>query len=351
MRIDEEGLRSLVRGEIARRLVEAENPESLGNLDSLDFKPAFKKARDTLGPGKTFTWKGEEYSTDYAPEKEGEAPAVAVNLPDAPESRSVSITNLLRQLYGRYDSLSERIIESISEDSLDAEIGPTETTILTDRNTGEAQRVTRQITVRQIIEREKPGGKVSKYYDSLIQLNMGDNLKSAVTKLSDLADQISEAESKFTAALKEDREKLGDYLSEIYKKIVKTCEEDVSREKRVCKETVYAGAIQMGKACLDWFQAVGDHPRFIEILRADSGRARKVQYGLWISGGFDPRSFSSAGDLARLYNSDPTGSQGEVQTSGLGGFNSMVEKISRAGLNSGRQTSLGTIPPGSVESF
>ena len=44
--------------------VEAKNKAAQDELDKSDFGEAFKQKRAELGPGKTFTWRGNSYSTN-----------------------------------------------------------------------------------------------------------------------------------------------------------------------------------------------------------------------------------------------------------------------------------------------
>jgi len=48
------------------RVVDERQKQEQEKLDNMTFGEAFKKKRSELGPGKTFTWKGNSYSTNTA---------------------------------------------------------------------------------------------------------------------------------------------------------------------------------------------------------------------------------------------------------------------------------------------
>ena len=317
------------------------------DLDSLDFKSAFRRARDQLGPGKTFSWKGKLYTTDY-PERQpaDTSPPPPPSLPDLPTREGPRIVDILAQLYREYDGLSARIIETLDDNILNTQIDTGESVVLTNRETGRSERVDHEPTVRQLIEREKPGGRVSKSLQALEKVQMGENLREAITRLSETAEKIHQREVEFESALKKDREALGDYLKDVYDKLVEICAADNGDGS--CSSSIYFGAIQMGKACMEWFQIPAGHPRFDEIIKSSSERAIRVQYYMWFNGGFDPGSFETAGWLASLYSSDPDASK--AVPSDDDDFESLTRRVSILGSRGGISTRMG-MPSGNYETF
>jgi len=48
------------------KVVDERRRQEQEDLDNMTFPEAFKKKRSELGPGKTFTWRGNSYSTNTA---------------------------------------------------------------------------------------------------------------------------------------------------------------------------------------------------------------------------------------------------------------------------------------------